>query len=322
MNLKNRLKKFLTGLTIPQEYVCLASPRMPRLPSFFVNINNQKLDVTQSHLFLGYKPLVIALIFKTNDHNYKAIGTENEISLLSDDPESSQKFSLATLTLKKIQEKIVMDCSILFFEGIHGNHHYLNGIYRRVNFQRDKMRKQVPGNVGLPGNLADQVRIAYSLPRHISIITTSDGALVNMFPTDLHGPVGDDVYLGSLRKGGRANDQVEKYRRIVVSDVDAQYYKEAYALGKNHMKELRPENTFSVSQLRSQHFNFPLPSGAISYRELRAADSIDVGIHRIHFYEVESHHIIDSNRQPLTHIHQYYAQWRQNHGLLTQMLLR
>ena len=145
---------------------------------------------------------------------------------------------------------------------------------------------------------------------------------MNMFPTDLHGPAGEKIYVGSLRQGGLANQQVEKYRRLVISEVEPSFYKQAYAFGKNHMKGLQKENEFPLHSMRSKTLQFPLPLGVISYCELKKIDSFDDGIHRIHVYEVIHRQMVQNEKPFLTHIHQYYAQWRVDHGLPTPMLLR
>lgn len=322
MRLKNLIKRILTGLTVPQEYVCLNSTNFSYPLSVFYSSTKSKLNVTSSQLFLGYKPLILALSIKVNDQAYQVVGNQNQITLYFENPDSVTPTPLARLVLKKIGEKILDRTAILFYEGVKGEHHFLSSFHQWINRLREKSKKEIPGNVSLPGNLVDQVRIAYSLPRTISIITVSDGNLMNMFPTDLHGPISEKFYAGSLRLQGFANDQIEKYQKIVISEVEPSFYKQAYSLGKNHMQNLRGENEFVLHKVRSKTFNFPLPTAVIAYRELRRIDSIDVGIHRIHLYETIHREILQGGISSLAHIHQFYMQWRLDKGLQTPMLLR
>jgi hypothetical protein len=319
--LRNQIRKFLTGLTIPQEYVCLNSAELQHPLSVFLS-DSKKLDITSAHLLLGYKPLILALPFKVSDQSYQVVKNQNQITIDFENSKPILPTSLALLKLKKIGEKILDSDALLFYEGMHGEHLFLSSIHQKINQQREKWRKSNPNNIGLPGNLVDQVRIAYSVPRSISIITVSDGKKINMFPTDLHGPVAEKFYAGSLRVGGLANDQVEKFKRIVISEVEPSFYKQAYSLGKNHMKELRTESEFPIGSMRSNHFNFPLPASVVSHRELKRIDSLDVGIHRVHLYEIIYRQILQENKSSLTHIHQYYAQWRLDQRIYTPMLLR
>jgi hypothetical protein len=322
MMLRYQIKKFLTGLTIPQEYVCLNSKELQHPLSVFLLVDNKKIDISPSHLFLGYRPLILAMPFKISDSVYQILTNQNQITLNFENDSSGKPKVLAQLALKKIETKILGDNVVLFYEGTHGDHKFLSIFHQKINELREKFRKATPTNVSLPGNLIDQVRIAYSVPRSISIITVSDGNKMNMFPTDLHGPVGEKFYIGSLRVGGLANDQVERFGQIVISEVDSSFYKHAYLLGKNHMKELKAETEFQFHSLRSKIFNFPLPVAAIAYRELKKIDFFDVGIHRIHLYETAYRRVVQTDKSSLAHIHQFYAQWRLNHRLPTSILLR
>lgn len=310
----------MTGLTIPQEYICVGLNAFQSPMSVFVEVEDLKflLDVTASHLFLGYRPLIIGLPFSMDDKNFEIVKDQIQVTLAFKNEENL----LAKLSLVKIGEKILDKEVVLFYEGEYGIHSFLNSIHQWVNKQRERWRQQVPNNINLPGNLLEQVRIAYGVPRVISMITVSDGILMNMFPTDLHGSVGERFYASSLRKGGLANEQIEKCSRVVISEVDVSFYKQAYSLGKNHMQELNEESRFQLHDEKSKSFNFRLPKNVIRYQELKRIDSFDHGIHRIHLYEVIHRQVIEEGKSTLAHIHQYYAQWRFDHDIQTQMFLR
>ena len=333
LHLKTRLKKFITGLTVPQEYCCLGLEDFQNPLSVFLTDrdNDFALDVTGSHLFLGYKPLIIGLSLTSDSTDYLKIREQSNVCLsFGKSPFKNDKTwrgfqtdqtSPARLLLRKISEKVLDKNVVLFYEGEFGDHSFLSPFHQFTNRQRRKLLKDAPNNVALPGNLVDQVRIAYAVPRLISIVTISDGILMNMFPTDLHGASGQKGYLSSLRIGGMASRQVETYKRIVISEVDSLSYNSSYALGKNHMASLKDEKLFSLHHERSAFFDFPLPSFALSYREMNMIDSFDHGIHRIYLYEVVNHTSVRQSNT-LAHIHQYYAQWRIDQGIPTQLFFR
>lgn len=323
MSFKNKLKEFITGLSVPQEYVCLDLAGYKHPLSVFLSVpgTTAKIDVTNSHLFLGYMPVIIALPFAANDRHFDAVRAPDRIRLtfMANEPISMK--SVAYLELHKIGERIFNDQIVLFFEASFGQHSFINS-FRRIANRLNEKRTAVPStNIHLRGNLYDQVRIAYSVPRVISIITVSDGSLINMFPTDLHGPIGQKYYCSSLRISGKANDQVQTLKKIVVSEVSASFFSQTYRMGKNHMQDLRRPETFRSISDKSESFNLPMPENVSVYRELKQIDSLDHGIHRIHFYEVVSHRT-NAPYSTLAHIHQYFAQWRLNKGLPTDMLLR
>ena len=321
----------ITGLSIPQEYICIGLEdfSIPLTITCSNSESQEYKDVTNTHLFLGYKPLIIALIAEASHpelhltsticlsfHNQKFKINSTWNNFLMD------KQSIARLELRKLSyEWILGDKKVLFYEGVKGEHQFLNRFNKFINRQREKLSKPIPGNVSLPGNLIDQVRIAYATPRIISVISVGNGEMINLFPTDLHGPVGEGFYVSSLRIGGKANEQVEQLKSIVIAEIEAMNYKEVYALGKNHMKNLSSRSSFNILKETSELFHISLPQGVLRYRELKLIKSFDYGIHRIHAFEVVNKQFF-KDHSTLAHIHQYYAQWRNDNGLQTQMLLR
>jgi flavin reductase (DIM6/NTAB) family NADH-FMN oxidoreductase RutF len=318
--IKKAIKKILTGLTLPQEYVCIDKALFQSPLSVLLHINNHVFDVTESHLFLGYKPLIIGIVTKKATKEFDLL-SGSSLCLL-DFMSNENGARVATVSLKKIKKLPTDDNGIFLFEGVEGHHSFLNGFHQWMHRQRRRISQDQPGNVGLPGNLYDQVRIAYSVPRVISVVTVSDGVLINLFPTDLHGPAGDKFYLSSLRINGKANEQVETYKEVVISEINPGFCKEIYSLGKNHMKDLRPLEQFKLRSERSKVLDFPLPIGALRYRELRQVHSVDHGIHRIHVYRTINETDEARNQSTLAHIHQYYAQWRINQKLKNHFLIR
>ena len=288
--------------------------------------NANESDVTASHIFLGYKPLVIGLIANDAD----LLSDEICLSFVHGSFNSDTKWNgfstdsraVARILLKKVQQKDLDGQLIYLFEAWHAEHRLIGAFHQFVNNTREKFKTRGKDNVSLPGNLFDQVRIAYSVPRKISVVTVSDSTLVNMFPTDLHGAIGNSYYASSLRIGGRANAQVESLRRIVISDVDASSYMEVYSMGKNHMMDLQNEGRFMLHHQRSRIFNFPLPEWALRYKEMIHQGSTDLGIHRIHFYRVINNRVLENAGPTLAHIQQYYAQWRMDQDLPTTLMLR
>lgn len=318
--IKTSIKRILTGLTVPQEYVCIDKTDFQSSLSVLLRVKDHVFDVTETQLFLGYKPLIIGIVAKK--------GT-TEFDLLSDSAMSvfdltrdESKAPLASVSLKKIKKLPTDDYGIFLFEGVKGHHSFLNDFHQWINKQRRQISLRKKGNVDLPGNLYDQVRIAYAVPRTISVVTVSDGRDVNLFPTDLHGPAGDKFYLGSLRINGLANGQVEKYKKVVISEIGPEFFRETYLLGKNHMKDLAPFHRFDLLPEGSEAFGFPLPAGTVRYRELKQVHSLDHGIHRIHVYEVVNEVQINKTTSTLAHIHQFYAQWRVDQNLRDHFLIR
>lgn len=322
--------KWLTGLSIPQEYVCLGLHDVAETLTILLTCREKEdsIDVTRQHVFLGYKPLLMAIVFtKAEEPTFNrteaclSFSNKKFVQDITWNGFPADKKSVAKLSLIKIDQRNLGDSKIVFYRGMEGQHFFVSPWNRRINSLLERWRRKPMGNVELNSNLYEQVRIAYSIPRLISMITVFDRNLMNLFPTDLHGIAGTDFYLGSLRIGGEACQQVEQYKRIVISEVDSSSYRSAYALGKQHMRPMANPMEFDLSEQVSESFNFPLPAKVGKYRELELVDHFDAGIHRIFIYKI-MHEFLVQDFNPLCHVHSYYAQWRNDQGLTTKYLLR
>ena len=60
--MKSLIKKILFGTDIPQEYLCLAENGISNPLQIIFTSGNYKADVTDSNLFLGYKPVIIGIV--------------------------------------------------------------------------------------------------------------------------------------------------------------------------------------------------------------------------------------------------------------------
>ncbi|MEP7374654.1 MAG: hypothetical protein ABI675_14765 [Chitinophagaceae bacterium] len=315
----------LNGLHYRQEYLCLdsASFHFP-LHAWLVYKGQVIKDITKQHLFVGYSPLIFAL------PSFKEIDPDqlSAIDILFTDktPHPNEKLlpkdAIAMLSLKRIHQQSTDHTSIMYFEGLNGKHRFLSSFHQWIIRLNNRLTNKKTGNVFLNDNLYIQVQIAYSVPRNISLITIGENGRYNLFPTDLHGQADDEHYVISLRHQGKACQQVMQTRKILITQVHSQFYKNVYALGKNHMQEYREKSHFPFSDAVSSLYQLPLPQSATFYRELELQDSFAHGIHRILLFKILSWQPVRDNPSTLAHIHNVYATWRHNNHLPGNYLLR
>jgi flavin reductase (DIM6/NTAB) family NADH-FMN oxidoreductase RutF len=322
--LQKVLNKF-NGLHYPQEYLCLAKESFQQpLHVYLISGNEIIKKITSEHLFTGYSPLIMTLYFSAVNKQDLPATIDIAFSNHSLQPNEllGKKDAIARLSLKKIRKQSAGSIDIFYYEGVHGEHRFLSSFHQCITGLYNMLYNKKTGNVFLHSNLYKQVQIAYAVPRIISLITVSDGQSYNLFPTDLHGPVNDQYYVGSLRHEGKACEQVEKARRIVISHVHYEAYKTVYSLGKNHMQELKPKDSFPFGGLLSNLFQLPLPKPVLYYRELELVESFNHGIHKLLLFKVLFRQAISEHPATLAHIHNAYATWRHNKGLSGNYLLR
>lgn len=316
---KPYFKKLLFGINLSQEYLCVGKEDVSRPLKVFVTDSSSAENVSEQHLFLGYKPVIIGIPAQRNSTLYSMLSSSKLVTLLFCEQESANN-PVAELELQFIHQKEFGELSLFLFTGVKGKHSFLSGIYQLTNTVQDLLTKKNENNISLKGNLYDQVRIAYAFPRVISIVTLGNGHLFNMFPTDLNGRIDDEHYVISLRKDGKVNQQVTELKKICLSTVMSSFCRDAYRMGKNHMQALKPLEEFKISSEKSEHFGLPLPSEAIAYKELELTDSIDVGIHRLHFFKIIHEKILHAG-STLAHVHRFYAAWEMKQGRKTHYLI-
>ena len=325
MKLVKKILNKLNGLHYPQEYLCLANESFTDpLHAYLVSANKVIKDITNHYLFTGYSPLIFAFSSFNEIDLSQAENITISFTQAAFRPNEilNKKDVLATLHLKKMDDKFADHNTIYFYTGIKAEHRFANSFHQFIFQLHNNLFNKKPGNVFLAGNLYKQVQVAYAVPRKISLITIKQGILFNLFPTDLHGQIDEGHYLISLRKGGKAAQQMETTNKILISEIDSAFYKTAYSLGKNHMQELKSKDHFPLSSESSEILELALPQSALYYRELELSDSFDHGIHRIFLFKILKSRQIEDKPATLSHIHNVYATWRYNNGLSGNYLLR
>jgi hypothetical protein len=326
MKLAQKILSRLNGLHYSQEYLCLARESFEEPLSASLIIDGQVIStITHHHCFVGYSPVLFAIrCCDTRFYQPGKISIALSIKPLPLNGKLMKKDAVALLHLEKIavQPGTKDGETILYYEAINGEHHFLPAFHRFIIGLDNQLHGKKPGNVFLNGNRLKQVQIAYAIPRKVSLITTGNGDLYNLFPTDLHGEVDDDRYLISLRHAGEACQQVLDTRNILLTEVRTDFYKTVYALGKNHMQPMKAKQYAPFSNMLSGHFNLPLPQTAVQYRELQVLDHFTRGIHRIILFKIVNQQLVDESSSTLAHIHRLYASWRQNKQLPGNYLFR
>jgi hypothetical protein len=296
---KSILKKLLLGIHHPKEYICASAGEISGGLDCFVFVNGEKIPANDDLLFLGYRPLVMCWITE----KFKG----EKLTVLFQRKDNSEK--IATLELKLEKEFLLGEKRILFFHGISSAQKFESGFHQFMFKGYDRFRSKGPANIDLNPQLYNQVKIAYSIPREIKLVSLCNEKGCNIFPTDLHGRAGKEHYLISLRNDKKASKQFEEIKKLALWTINAEYAAEAYAMGKNHSLDLRGKENFSLTGNQSPAFNFPGPVGALACEEFELEKTLcDIGIHRIFLLRSKSVASVPDQRR-LIHLHRSYVQW-------------
>lgn len=322
--LQKILHKF-NGIHYAQEYLCLPVEQHTHPLHAILGSKNVALkDITTLCSMVGICPLIFALpsLDELNLDVEGKIKIFYSVASIKAGTTILKKNIVAELSLKKIKVQKIGQDSIYYFEGERGEHRFLSLFHQLINRVNNEMYNKKKGNIFLGGNLYTQIQIVYSIPQVISLITVGNGGLYNIFPTDQHGQINDAYYVITLRHAGKACKQVEAAKKIVLSNVEASYYKEVYSFGKNHMQPLKERSNFHFSEIKSKILQLPLPHYTIEYRELELQDSFIHGIHRVLLFKILSHQKISGKNTTLACINNVYATWRYKNNLPDNYLMR
>jgi hypothetical protein len=321
MKIIEKLLARFNGLHYRQEYLCLALEDLSEpLNVYAVRKQGELINLTAHHLFVGYCPVIIALPFMVDEKN--RLQLVFCLKVFNENETLDKEDVLAELFLQKIEERNVNGTDIFFYRASSGRHEFLPSINQWIISLNNLLSGKKAGNVFLKGNLLKQVQIAYSVPRKICLVTVGSNGIYNLFPTDLHGQVNEQIYIISLRYNGKACEQVLESENILLSDIEPGAFKKVYLLGKNHMQPLKPRSAFEFSHLDSAQFHLPLPQHTVAYKELALTGSFVEGIHRLLVFQIRNEVKMEGNSGSLSHIHTVYATWRENKGLRSNYLLR
>jgi hypothetical protein len=138
--IRNFLRAMITGLSLNQEYLCLRKEKLENGLSVFIsNGGNNDVEVTDSHLFLGYKPVIIGIFCERTNKSIVNLISQDELTLQFKDSLSKGK-SVAILSLKR--EKIILlgNYQVTLFLGVEGKHQFINPLHQWVNQSLEKIR--------------------------------------------------------------------------------------------------------------------------------------------------------------------------------------
>jgi hypothetical protein len=315
MSFSTLIKHSLTGQHFPQEYLCLSFDKFIQPFSLFMLSGEKAIDISDQHCMLGYKPVLIGLTMPSSiPFNSDALNCSIQlrngnqvIGSAKFEIEYKQTFTSSTYYVLKLKE---------------GNHQLIASFYQNMNSLIENFRNKPKGNISIDKNSYRLLSMVYSVPRIIRLVTIGESELYNLFPTDLNGKIDDHHFSCSFRIDKLPSKEIVKLKRLVISDIHSGYYKEVYAMGKNHSRNLSLRENFPFSNFNSEKFDLPIPEYCIRYRELELMEFKDHSLHRIFFFKTFFEKELENSNDLLAHIHRFAAEWRLKNHIPSQYLVR
>jgi hypothetical protein len=305
MNLRQSLCSIFTGNYFTSEFLCVAndSELHEVKLELVLPTKTNGIDVTESHLLLGAGPVIIGICHSTvKDSSFETAHLNFTF----------RGKHIGAIQLKKINIPQSWPDEIVLFEGVSAKC-YLASPFQKVVQRTGYWIRQKAGKAFLSWEVNKMIQLLYSIPRKISIISVTGDSLLNVFPGDLNGAINESHYTMALRTGGQALNQVIALEKIIICEVSPKFHKQVFAMGKNHVNEMKPEENFNLLKIRSPNLSIPVPEGVTSYHELQLIDVQPQGFyHLLLFKNIGRQGFVEPGY--LASVHASYASWRIRNG--------
>jgi len=258
-------------------------------------VDGKRIDFEKQPLFLGYKPLVMGvcdvpeLIQLLPESKHVTFEYLNKVS--------GEKVASLELRVDKIFP--VEDKFLVLLVGISGTQQLETRLERLAFRLNEMLTKKPAGNIDLTTSEYDQLKIAYSIPREIRMVSVHHELGANTFPIDLFGPAGANHLALSLRHAKKSCAQIVEAKLITIRIMLSKYAPFAYFIGRCHSMDWH-KATLPPDQIGKEEFEFTKIIG-------------DYGVHRIIILRRISPMIADSPEK-LVHVHRSYANWCKRQG--------
>ena len=177
--------------------------------------------------------------------------------------------------------------------------------------QRWKLaRDRNPSNVRMtPADLFAKF-VLFAAPRPVVLVSHQKDGHGNLFPMDLVGEAGSPCYLLGLHRTSPAIPSMIEAGRLAVSTVPLGWKKTVFGLGRNHRTATIDWSTLPVEM---SFKNIPVPTAALTVREVRIEKTVDVGSHILFITTTESLDRRSAGLQ-MCHTHGFYQMYLQQQG--------
>ena len=127
MTVIQKLLNKINGLHYSQEYLCLSKETLrDPLHVYLTQSGKVVKDITESHMFVGYSPLIFAISSSVVDAKADKIDLLFSMKPFQPNEFSEKKDAIARLSLRKIYQFDINGGYMLLYEGTKGTHRFIS----------------------------------------------------------------------------------------------------------------------------------------------------------------------------------------------------
>lgn len=153
--------------------------------------------------------------------------------------------------------------------------------YLRFRFRQrwEIFRDKTPYNFRMIPSELFALYVFYYVPRPVYLVSVAFEGAANIFPMDLVGRMGGDLFLLALRSTSPAIRLMTGSKRLALTAVPFGEKDVAYKLGTHHKKETIDWDALPFPGIPSPGFGIQVPASALGVREVEVVATDLVGTH-------------------------------------------
>jgi flavin reductase (DIM6/NTAB) family NADH-FMN oxidoreductase RutF len=289
----------IVGLPVPQDRV-----------EVILETRDQLLDVTSNHVAVSLDPFLIGIGLPAS-----SLMEPHRVRTLVFRERGDERRELGRLTLQ-LQQSIDLAPDTLAIFRPTGGRDTCVGFTRRwlyyawKRWTTRRLRRPEPSFADFRNLLT-----FYSCPRPVTLVTVMDGETSgNIFPMDLVGRVGAQLFIAALKNNSRPLEIVRSTRRMVFSRIPITLRDDAYLLAKQHRLVNVEWDGIPFQLTKSTAFGFPIPACALSSLEIEVRETRPMGSHTAILGVVVHQQPIDDSGVGMHHVSGLYEDHYKAHG--------
>lgn len=262
-------------------------------------------DVTDNQVVLSLAPLVLAI----GDPSAHAARRARLVFR-----DRAHRVELGALGLSAVGGIRAQDTSLACFLVDESRHGCLPApLASWQRWLQARRRGDPRTNFSMSPDAVQHLLVFYICPRPVLLVSVADGVHENLFPMDLVGSLGSELFTLALRNTSPSVATLRAGGHAALADVPLADRALAYSLGAHHRQAQVDWAAVPCDTIRSSRNGLRVPAQAPRIRELAVLDAHERGSHTVFLCRVTS----DERRASvprLFHTSGMHRAWRRRHG--------
>jgi flavin reductase (DIM6/NTAB) family NADH-FMN oxidoreductase RutF len=277
--MKEALKRLIFGTRRISQWRAVGIEEPPRLFRLWLEGKTFSADVTETSSVAALRPVTFAI--RAGDGIPRSALEEDRL-VLRVRPSAAHADWVGEIALRFLRDVDTNVARIsLFTVAGHRNRSLPGKDYLRFRLRQrwDIFRDKTPYNFRMIPSELFALYVFYYVPRPVYLVSVTFEGATNIFPMDLVGRMGGDLFLLALRCTSPAIRLMAGSKRLALTAVPFDEKDVAYKLGTHHKKETIDWDELPFQGIPSPGFGLRVPASALGVREVEVAATDLVGTH-------------------------------------------